>query len=46
MDDSNETTHDLQQTVPVGAPAEPGEIIASDTLRSNDVIELQAFLEV
>lgn len=44
MDDSNESTHDNQQTLPMGASTEPEE--ASDTLQSNDVIELQAFLEV
>jgi hypothetical protein len=44
MDDYNESTHDNQQTLPMSASTEPGE--TPDTLQSNDVIELQAFLEV
>lgn len=44
MDDSNESTHDMQQTESTKASTESEE--TSDTLQSNDVIELQAFLEV
>jgi len=44
MDDSNGSTHDIQQATPTSASTEPRG--ASDTLQSNDVIELQAFLEV